>query len=304
IKDNDGIYGRLDPQVNAVFAEALNRNPLRSKCMTKSNDDERSCTYGGEALGVIVIGDSHAQSVVRSVEKALPSEQLHVLDWSASDCATIANVQDTHKRDFECGRFVSSVLTRAQALPSDVPLLIVNRATAMIEGRIEEAFSPEPYKYITKPYATRTKEFYAEMRQGIIDTACAFAAHRPVYMLRPIPEMKLDVPRIMGRALLRGEPRRISISLEEYEARHKFIWETQDLAAAQCGVKLLDPRPYLCSDGRCWGDVDGLPAYFDDDHLNERGGQLLVPLFRQMFSPSQESAPALTGPQPADKVHG
>ncbi len=142
------------------------------------------------------------------------------------------------------------------------------------------------------------------MSQGIIDTACAFAAHRPVYMLRPIPELKLDVPRMMGRALIRGEQRRISISLDEYDARHKFIVETQNRAAERCGVKLLDPRPYLCSDGRCWGDEDGLPIYFDDDHLNERGGQLLVPLFRQIFMPSKDSGPVWTGPQAADDTHG
>src|SRR5690606_9303611 len=103
-------------------------------------------------------------------------------------------------------------------------------------------------------------------------------------MLRPIPELKLDVPRTMGRALIRGEERRISISLEEYEERHKPIWNLLNRVVEQCGVKLLDPRPILCPAGRCWGDVEGLPIYYDDDHLNERGGQLLVPLFQQIFA--------------------
>ena len=66
--------------------------------------------------------------------------------------------------------------------------------------------------------------------------------------------------------------------------RHRIAWAAQDRAAKKCGVILLDPRPYLCSDGRCWGDADGLPLYTDDDHLSERGGQLLIPLFKQMFN--------------------
>lgn len=94
----------------------------------------------------------------------------------------------------------------------------------------------------------------------------------------------------MGRAAQRGENVRVSVSLDEYEERHRVAWEAQDRAAAECGVKLLDPRPYLCNNGRCWGDVDGIPVYYDDDHLSERGGQLLIPLFRQMFEQPAQAA--------------
>ena len=102
--------------------------------------------------------------------------------------------------------------------------------------------------------------------------------------MRPIPDPIYNVPTTMGRALLlENQYDRISITLEEYQKRNAFLLETQDMAAERCGVKLLDPLPYLCSDGRCWGDVDGLPIYYDDDHMNERGGALLIPLFRQIF---------------------
>lgn len=47
----------------------------------------------GEKLGVIVIGDSHAASVIRSIEKALPNKNLHVLDWTVSGCPTIFGVK-------------------------------------------------------------------------------------------------------------------------------------------------------------------------------------------------------------------
>jgi hypothetical protein len=128
------------------------------------------------------------------------------------------------------------------------------------------------------------------MREGIVDTACAFAKQRPVYMLRPIPELKRDVPKTMGRALMRGEHVRVSISLAEYQARNAFVWETQDIAAARCGVKILDPLPYLCQDGNCYGDADGHPLYFDDDHLSQYGGDRLRPLFQRMFLANDTAA--------------
>jgi len=285
IRKQDGIHGRLEPRVNAVFAEADNVNPRRRECYNWNRSLEERCTYGGDTLGVIVMGDSHAQSMVRSVEKALPSTDLHVLDWSATGCVTIANIKYRDKtRESQCGDYVAKAVRYAETLPGDAPMLIVNRITAALRGHTEGKTPSQPPIYLTKPHTAWTEDYYAEVDQGFIDTVCAFAAHRPVYMLRPIPELKLDVPRTMGRALIRGEERRISISLEEYEERHKPIWNLLNRVVEQCGVKLLDPRPILCPDGRCWGDVEGLPIYYDDDHLNERGGQLLVPLFQQIFA--------------------
>jgi len=55
----------------------------------------------------------------------------------------------------------------------------------------------------------------------------------------------------------------------------------------QCGVKILDPLPYLCHSGRCWGNQGGQPLYSDDNHLSEFGSQLLIPMFRQAFKPEE-----------------
>lgn len=75
----------------------------------------------------------------------------------------------------------------------------------------------------------------------------------------------------------------ISISLEQYHERHNFVWAAQDAAREQCGVKILDPLPYLCWDGRCHGIKDGHSMYYDDDHLSEYGARLLQPMFAKVF---------------------
>lgn len=163
-------------------------------------------------------------------------------------------------------------------------MIIINRSSSYLLGPNEPERADEgPRFYLGQPHRAHSAEYLQEMREGMIETACAFAKTRPVYMVRPFPELKLNVPKTMGHRLLLGEEERISISLEEYHQRHAFVWETQDLAAQRCGVKILDPLPYLCIEGHCRGDRDGLPIYYDDDHLNERGGSLLVAMFRQVF---------------------
>ena len=81
-----------------------------------------------------------------------------------------------------------------------------------------------------------------------------------------------------------GEPaREIFISMQEYKQRQKVIWAAQDEAVLQCGVKILDPLPYLCHGDRCQGNHSGRPLYSDNNHLSEFGSKLLIPMFRQAF---------------------
>lgn len=286
IRVAEGVPSRLPEQVTAVFAEANNKNPLRDKCHVDGDETVPECTYGGDKLGVIVIGDSHAASVVRSAEKALPSDDLHVLDWTIKGCRTISQVKRRGNIAHNCGDFVQKAIEKSHKLPSDAPILIVNRLSWTFNGESElgrEYVTEKPLEFLKHPYDNRSPEYIEEMTRGVVKTACAFAQDRPTYMLRPFPEMKVDVPRFMGRALLRGEKRRLSISVDEYEQRHALAMAAQDLAAQKCGVKILDLRPYLCEDGRCWGDRDGMPIYYDADHPSERGAALLIPLFQKMF---------------------
>lgn len=103
-------------------------------------------------------------------------------------------------------------------------------------------------------------------------------------MVRPVPELGVHVPNQLARNLMfsRGNDD-IKITLEEYDQRHKLVWEAQDQAVEQCGVKILDPLPYLCDDQYCYGSRNGRPLYYDDDHLSEYGNKYLLPMFEQVF---------------------
>lgn len=278
----DGISGRLKPEVEAIFAQAEKGNPDRAQCF---GDSER-CAYGGDELAIIVIGDSQGEAIIGSVQEALSDDQQHVLDWTMNGCQTVRGLKRTDIPDWGCDDFLEESLDLSAELDPDVPLLIVNRISMLLEGPNEAGREHEariPRRYISTPHPSRSAAFHQEAIQGIYETACAFAEHRPVYILRPTPEFKRDVPRVMGRAAMLGTEARVSISMEEYNERHRLAWEAHERAAKKCGATLLDPRPYLCSDDRCWGDIDGLPIYYDDNHLNARGGRLLIPLFRQML---------------------
>jgi peptidoglycan/LPS O-acetylase OafA/YrhL len=296
----NGVAGRIDPHTDAIFAEAKNVNPRMVECHKMPPAEVPECIYGGQSLGIIVIGDSHAASVVGGIGGLLKIHQ-HVLDWTYNACPTLEGVRSTDPiRGGYCGEFVRQAIERSGRL-KDAPLIIVNRASVYIHGP-NDLGSEKDFGKISisfgKTYETLEPEFISQWRNAFVGTACKFAQTRPVYMVRPIPEMPRDVPRTMGRAALFGRHERVSISLDEYHQRHRLVWEAQDAARAECGVHILDPLPYLCSDGRCWGDKDGMPIYFDDDHLNERGAALLQPLFETMLKQQVNSSPATLAARP------
>ncbi|MBT1259895.1 acyltransferase [Pseudomonas sp. VS40] len=285
------VEGRIPPRANAAFEQANNVDARHELC--KHFDHSKiydaasitGCTFGGEHLAAITIGDSHAGALVKAVEFALPSKNDHVLQWTLDACPTVLSSKTTDGLD-ECGKFVAWALEQQKVLPKNVPLIIVNRTSLYAFGPnesddiLKRLLAP---MYFESPDSHGLPEHLEKMRAGIIDTACAFKADREVYLVRPIPEQRINVPKFTGRALLFGVERDISVSMEEYKKRNAFVWEAQDAAVAACGVKVLDPLPFLCEERACHGSNGGLPIYYDDDHLNLRGAALLAPMFSTVF---------------------
>ncbi|QIH09510.1 MULTISPECIES: acyltransferase family protein [unclassified Pseudomonas] len=294
IENYNGVPNRsFSEKAELIIAEGSKKNPRADQCFAGELTPVPECKYGGETLGAIVLGDSHAAAIVRSVERALPNKDLYVLDWSLMSCATISGIKIRNNSNYRCSEFLDYAINKQKSLPANVPIIIINRTSAYVIGANEPDRARElvvPDIYITKLYSERTPEFFDEMKNGIIDTACELAKTRPVYMLRPIPELKINVPKTMIRRMaIPGDYGRVSISLNEYMSRHEFVLNAQNSAAEKCGVHILDPIPYLCRDGQCFGDKNGIPLYYDDDHLNEHGDDELVPMFSKIFEKEQKS---------------
>lgn len=99
-----------------------------------------------------------------------------------------------------------------------------------------------------------------------------------------MPEMPADVPRTMARAAQLGRPLQIGMPLAVYHQRNAAVWAAQDRAAKECGAKILDPLPLLCTHGICQGMDGKVPRYYDDNHLSNAGNKNLVPLFAALWA--------------------
>ncbi|MNZ68002.1 hypothetical protein D3C78_862620 [compost metagenome] len=285
-----GFPERLPEAVARIEAERHNRNPRIDECLAA----DASCIYGGQQVGALVIGDSHADAVVSAVAASLSGADQGVYFKGLSGCLTVFAAQwaGEGSRD-ECAGLKKELAAGLDKLFPGKPIILINRTSLYVMGELPAPGVKNPGKplvYFSRPAATQTPEYLEEFRRNYVESICQMSRQHPLYLVRPIPEMPDRVPQVLGRAMLLGKQGEVSITRDDYRQRHAFIWAVQDEAAQRCGARILDPLPYLCDQQNCYRSRDGWPLYVDDDHLSEFGNRLLVPMFAQAFADQQAPA--------------
>jgi hypothetical protein len=185
-----------------------------------------------------------------------------VVQWLYSGCVFVPGMQHVPDKvakagiGYQCAVFMEWARTRLEMLTAEIPVVIIGRygqaAMGLNEGHLTGGV---PEVCFSKIYPTTTSEFLDEFSLHITRSACDLVKRRTVYMMRPIPEMGFDVPKTLSRRMAWSMTGDVSISMEDYRKRNAWVWAARDAALDQCGIKILDPIPYLCQDGRCYGSI-------------------------------------------------
>jgi peptidoglycan/LPS O-acetylase OafA/YrhL len=291
----NGAAARLPNEVKLVAAERTDVDPRRTECLTNSvqrmidGSGDIGCKYGDSPhVGVIVWGDSHGNAVMPGVATAAAASHDSVMFYGTSGCPPFVGASRFGKHtEGPCRFFAQRAADEIKKYPSTVPLLLVARFSAYVDGKNDSADPTILIGYDGKRPLTDPVERRARYSSFLTQDLCALARSRPVYVLMPIPEMDDDVPGSLAKSLILGKPTTdISIAETDYDKRNALARAAIEEAATSCGIKTLDPLPYLCRDGRCYGSDGLMPLYIDGDHLSKRGSERLLPLFRSIFDKS------------------
>ena len=278
------VEGRLPESVELASNETFNRNPRLEECLLSSGRDitTAGCIHGYGPLAAVLVGDSHANAVVSSIVEATHGDG-SVQEFSYNSCPTLLGLH-SKMAGSECAAFNERLIDKL-ATPSKVPIIVVARITGSIFGYNEvHQYHNIPTIYFGNDIQQKASAVLADYEAQQIKTLCKLSESRPVYLMRPLPEMVVDVPNTLYRSqMFSGTQSDYSISIDDYHLRHDAIWQAQDKAVASCGVTILNPLPYLCHDAKCWGSENGRPFYYDSNHLSEFGNKRLVPMFEQVF---------------------
>ncbi len=260
--------------------------PDRPKCAASVG-----CIYGNGPIKAIVIGDSHARA--QNVAIGNRAEQFggSILSWSLSACLTVKDVysvdKNGHNPNYNCGQLVSNIINILSENYQSIPVIIINRTSFYIHGENEDKNSQlmPPNYFVDKVFSNKGREYSSNLTQHMVDTICEITKNNPVYLVKPIPEIGRSVPEAMLRnAMLNYNDKQIRIIRDEYDQRQHLAFKMQDEAVQRCGAKILNPLPYLCDSKYCYGDTNGVPLYYDDDHLSSYGSKLISPIYDEIFN--------------------
>lgn len=288
---SDGLVFKYPQSIQIVSLEATNKNPRYKECQV-STGTVPECVYGEGEVGLIVLGDSHAGAVVRSVENAKPEHlERGVLDWTMSGCPTVSGVyqEKSGAHDYSCGEFVSSRFEVLKQEYKGVPVVYSSRVAAYIDGPNEQHLRHKvgEVRYQVDGHEvvfSRGAQYQELILGGVYEALCEVAESNPLYIVKPIPTLRVNVPKTMARELLSSnENFRVKVSKSYYSDRNADVLELYQRLAVNCGVKLLEVDKYFCDERYCYGDVAGRPIYFDDNHLSVYGADLLIPEFRRAW---------------------
>lgn len=274
-----GLPDRLPESLALIEAERDNYNPRLKECL----DPKAACIYGEEPVRAIIVGDSHADAVVTALQEALPGGEGGILFRGGSGCPIAFGLRSNEGKAY-CEELNQALQSEHADLPAGVPIVMMGRTSEYLHGG--QPVEIKPRFHFGKPHAQNSADYLAEFRERYVATMCSLAEHRPLYLVRPTPEMAVDVPTRLGRAMLLGQERHFSLPLADYHRRHAFVWAMQDEVVERCGARILDPLPYLCDEGVCASTDASRPIYRDADHFSEFGNRRLVPMFREVFTPA------------------
>lgn len=285
---------RLPEYVEIASGKGVNTNPILRQCWADgSGNGSYGCpitlksdvTEKGFFNDVVLKGDSHSLSVATALLTAADSYGLDSVEyWGMSGCHSIVTGQHSN----ESGRnpiYCKELNDRFFEEVKDKIIVIVDRTNLSLYGfNGKDESNKGPWISFQDSNFTDL-DFEGVFQREYVRSACLLSERNRVFLMRPIPEMIVSPPLVLARSmLLNREYSEVTISRHDYDVRNSLVWKAQDEAAEKCGVRLLNPLPYLCDAEYCYGSREGKPLYEDDDHLNEYGNKLLIPMFEEIFN--------------------
>lgn len=280
-----GLPQRFSAEVQAAAAEAEPRIvPGAFDCFARGRGLPEPCVLGPARTPVraTLLGDSHADSQIEGFLAAIPAGMSGGVGFNAySACPPVLGARPAYPDGSQCQAFLARYL-EPFTRPHREPLVLVGSWVTYVENPA-----------LLFPGGSATPNA-ADFTANLVRSSCRLAAAGPTYMVLPTPQFDFAVAETLQYRLI-ADPKApdIAIPVAEHLARHRQVIAALRQASAQCGVKLLDPTPYLCPRGQCMGSIRHIATIRDRSHLTNYGASLITPMFAPVF------APIVAGAQPA-----
>lgn len=270
-----GYQSRFDEPVIAM-EKALNTfsNVSRKDCHSAFRDNDRQpldrCIIGSinesnEKKGVFIFGDSHANHMVPFIEKFINDAQLWGQDYTLDRCVPVAGLnwgKDLYKAQ-RCKSRNDNAIKHIQE--NDFKYVVMSASWPGIETT---------RMFNETSQVTDSKDKQALFQRKMLETVKLIIAQGAIPVLaEDTPDLGGKSPKCPIKKSLFDSTLDCSINLVENPLVSEAFLQ---LKATYPQIVIIKPSDMFCEGTVCDMQLDQVPLYRDNDHLNEVGAKKLA----------------------------
>lgn len=296
--NNEGFRYRLPPNIvwQSLGEKLSAKGDVCQMQPLVSNPGIVSCEFGdiSSSKSIYIYGDSHAQAISDELNKKLIDFKIKGVKIAIENCDVIPSIVETKNpisKSSKCLENFNFLLEIFKASNSDV--IVISRWTFRLYP-ISNWITEMPYRNESGVIEKENYREYAVNYGGKLDFSETaknkavnnfinglISTNRKIIFVYPIPEMAWNIAYINWSEWNSKEtlPTEISISYDEYISRNRFVTKLFNNFSGEPNFIPIKPENIFCNTfiiNRCVAQYNGIPFYYDDDHLSDEGARFLV----------------------------
>ena len=270
-----GLPQRLGPEV-AAFDKAVRKNrgftpcPENEAWIASTSD----CEVGAKAArahSFMVWGDSHARVVASTVAELANEQGTKGLVVFHGGCPPFLKRADSPFETRICAKTASLAETLLKGTGYQNVVLVARWANYAQGGGYRNG---RWYKTaFDQGDLAKNEAAFAAALTATVDSI--IASGRIVTIVGPVPDLKLNPPDTIIRAMMRGETADVRATFADFEARQASVLSLLKKLELRRGVRVVYPHKSLCDAHVCRTMDGAMPLYSDDNHLGVNGVALI-----------------------------
>ena len=267
-----GLGGHITQGLPARFTDELNHLSIRRHhlvttnsitCKLQGNEfNLNGCTKGDKNVTprVALLGDSHAASLVNSLDTLLQDQEISFLPLAKVGCIfNLVNIQKAGAKLNSCSSYQSAIFEQVIAkdlIDVYIVYVRVDRFTIYSKEKFQELFNQHIYSV-----------------KKLIETG------KKIIIVYPTPVYTKDIPDYMWKnaKFYNNQKPSIQEPTADFRERVNTYYSQYDQLVGNniYRIKTIDVLCGGTSENLCNTELKGKPLYFDKDHLSNFGANLV-----------------------------
>jgi peptidoglycan/LPS O-acetylase OafA/YrhL len=277
---SSGFPDRITESVAAAMSASEDVDPLKGAC--RGMHEVVECRFGATNVAVTyaVIGDSHAAAMRPAIEVSnIMGKTAGTLFWFPACSFLDGAILEGDPEYARCDEFKAQVWDRIESDPNIKTVILSGRWPYQITGLLPEFGGSYRVWLIDQATISRSAEENIKVfRRSMIRTLDRLLSMGlKVIIVGSTPEPGFDVPTTvaMARNAAIDAPR--GIPREAVERRAGLADELiESILVGRDNVQLISIWRTFCVDAWCLIDHEGIPIFYDDDHLSFSGATIVA----------------------------